>query len=108
MDQKQLVYVYLNEQFVGELSREGDNYYFEYDDSYLLEENFPLSQSLPKEQKTFTSSKLFSFFEGLLSEGWLKKIQQRQQKIDEKDSYTQLAKNGAELIGAVSIRGDKL
>jgi serine/threonine-protein kinase HipA len=59
--------------------------------------------SLPLRIETFQSNRLFPFFEGLLSEGWLKRVQTVGQKIDELDSFTLLVRNGGDLVGAVSL-----
>lgn len=91
--------------FAGALSRApGPFYYFAYSKEYLKsEEARPLSISLPLRAEPFESSRLFPFFEGLLSEGWLKRVQSMNQKIDELDNFTLLARNGRDLIGAVSV-----
>ena len=104
MSQTEIAYVYLNEIFVGELKRDKGEYSFLYDAAYHEDATLPpLSLSLPKASKSFRDSRLFPFFEGLLSEGWLKKVQEQTQKIDQRDSFRRLVENGEELIGAVSI-----
>lgn len=108
MLKKEIGYVYLNGKYVGELRREEAQFFFEYDSTYVSDPNsIPLSLSLPKNQK-HSFHKLFPFFEGLLTEGWLKKIQEKTQQIDQRDSFTRLLKNGKELIGAVSIVTEKV
>ena len=82
----------------------GTGYFFSYDENYVKNINAkPLSISLPLRLEPYQSKKLFPFFEGLLSEGWLKKVQVRRQKIDENDSFKLLMENGRDLIGAVSL-----
>ncbi len=79
-------------------------YYFAYFEKYLkLAEAKALSISLPLQKEPFVAGKLFPFFEGLLSEGWLRRVQSQNQKIDETDSFTLLAENGKDLIGAVTV-----
>jgi serine/threonine-protein kinase HipA len=108
MSKKEIGYVYLNEQYVGEVHRENGEFFFIYDSHYLADpSSIPLSLSLPKSQKSYQFHKLFPFFEGLLSEGWMKRVQEKTQKIDEKDSFTRLLENGKELLGAVSVLTEK-
>jgi serine/threonine-protein kinase HipA len=108
MLKKEIGFVYLNKRFVGEVRRKNGDFIFEYDPSYATDpEAIALSISLPKNQM-HTFQKLFPFFEGLLTEGWLKKIQEKTQQIDERDSFTRLLNNGKELMGAVSILTEKI
>ena len=97
--------VYMNSDKAGVLVRvKGKGYLFAYHEAYLKNEKAkPLSLSLPIRTEPYKSDKLFPFFEGLLSEGWLRKIQAETQKIDERDSFRLLIENGKDLIGAVSI-----
>ena len=44
-----------------------------------------------------------AFFENLVSEGWLRKLQSQEQKIDENDRFGLLLMNGRDLVGAVTI-----
>lgn len=109
MSKKEIGYVYLNNQFVGEVFREDDEFVFQYDKNYLSDLNsIPLSLSLPKSSENYRFKKLFPFFEGLLSEGWMKKVQETNQHIDERDSFTRLLENGEELIGAVKVLMEKI
>lgn len=109
MLQKEVVYIYMNNAFIGELSRFEDNYEFIYDNAYVRNiKTFDLSLSLPKTGKAYKSKRLFSFFEGLLTEGWLRKVQEDTQHIDESDSFTRLIKNGESLIGAIKILREKM
>lgn len=97
--------VHYNEKLAGFLMRNNSGQYlFGYYSEYLKDpEARALSLSLPLSKESFLSDRLFPFFEGLISEGWLKKIQSINQKIDEKDSFILLEENGKDLIGAISI-----
>ena len=48
--------------------------------------------------------KHFPFFESLVSEGWLLKIQSQALKIDERDFFSMLLENGEDLIGGIKIK----
>lgn len=108
MSQEKIGYVYFNSTYVGKIEFLDGNYIFEYDDTYLASSSsIHLSLSLPKTTKRHVFPRLHPFFEGLLSEGWMKKIQSGFQKIDEKDSFTRLLNNGEELIGAITVLRSK-
>lgn len=96
--------VYFNELFVGILSKNKVGYIFKYDDVFLASpDNFPISYSLPLQSTEFKSPKLFPFFEALVSEGWLLRIQSQSLKIDERDFFSMLLENGKDLIGGIKI-----
>ena len=60
--------------------------------------------SLPKEEKVFESETLFSFFLGLLPEGWYLNIVSKVMKIDEGDKFSILLATCQDTIGAVTIK----
>ena len=81
-------------------------YIFTYADAYFEnKENPPISLTLPKSQKQYSSDTLFPFFYGMLSEGVNKDIQCRLLKIDEKDDFTRLLQTaGDDTIGAITVK----
>ena len=88
----------------GKLTRDDRGYSFRYLKGYLTDSKAcPISTALPLTTKTFTSQRLFPFFESLVSEGWLLEIQSRTQRIDKTDYFTLLVENGEDLVGAVSV-----
>ena len=96
--------VYLHDDFTGILKRENGEFIFEYDKEYLNGENSKaISLSLPLRVHPYTSKTLFPFFEGLLAEGWLRKVQEQNQKIDKNNSFELLINNGIDLVGAVRV-----
>ena len=99
--------VYYNDQLAGHLEKHGpDEYVFKYDDDYFADPmTKAISLTLSKKQQQYTSTKLFSFFSGLLSEGINKRIQCRLLKIDENDDFTRLIKTaGDDTIGAITVK----
>lgn len=94
--------VFFNGRLAGTLKRRSHAYEFKYSSNYLAG-GTPLSFHLPLQEDPFVSKELFSFFENLASEGWLKKTQSREQKIDENDRFGLLIANGKDLIGAVTV-----
>lgn len=64
-----------------------------------------LSASLPLRFEPFRSDRLFPFFEGLLAEGELRRIQARQARLSEDDSLgLLLATCREDAPGAVTLR----
>ena len=86
--------------------RETDaGYSFAYDPGYLASENLsPVSLTLPLTEKEYESKTLFSFFDGLIPEGWLLDIVVRNWKLSEKDRFGILLVACKDPIGNVSIR----
>lgn len=94
--------IFFNARFAGVLAQHEDRFSFTYDPEYLAG-GAPLSFHLPLQEAAFESEDLFSFFENLASEGWLRNIQATSQKIDEDDRLGLLMDNGNDLVGAVTI-----
>jgi len=97
--------IYFDKKFAGILKQIEGGYTFTYDLPYIAT-GTPLSFNHPLQEQTFRSSSLFSFFDNLASEGWLKKIQSKAQKIDENDKFRLILENGKDMIGAVTILRD--
>lgn len=88
----------------GILERTGDVVTFTYDAQYIAMRQQPLSWSMPLRQEPYISSTgLPAYFSGLVSEGWLRRVQSRAQRIDPNDSFSLLVHNGDDLPGAVTI-----
>jgi len=94
--------VFYNDKLAGILSELSEGFQFTYDASYLSG-GVPISFTLPLQEEAFTSTQLLGFFENLVSEGWLRKLQSLEQKIDENDRFGLLLTNGRDLVGAVTI-----
>ena len=102
-------YVYVRNVFAGELCETDEGYVFSYNMQYLNQENASaVSLTLPLSEKPYTSKTLFSFFDGLIPEGWLLNIVSRNWKIDTKDRFGLLLVACKDGIGNVSIRGEYL
>jgi len=94
--------VYFNKKFAGTLEETATGYRFTYSLSYLAF-GTPLSFNLPLQEKPFESKHLFPFFDNLVSEGWLKEVQCRAQKIDQNDTLGLILANGKDMAGAVTV-----
>jgi serine/threonine-protein kinase HipA len=94
--------VFFNKQLAGILKQSDTGFIFTYDRSYFAS-GTPLSFNLPLQKEPFKSNRLFPFFSNLATEGWLKRIQTRTQKIDETDTFGLILENGKDMVGAVII-----
>ncbi len=94
--------VIFKNQEAGILLETKNGYLFIYDQNFL-ENNTPISLSLPLQKEPFVSKDLFSFFVGLLPEGWYLDIVNKTLKIDKKDLFGILLATCKDNIGAVSI-----
>ena len=105
MDAFRKAYVYVRNEFAGILSETDEGYVFSYDEEYIKkEEASAVSLTLPLSQKEYVSKTLFSFFDGLIPEGWLLDVVSRNWKIDTKDRFGLLLVACKDGIGNVSIR----
>ncbi|MGI5066221.1 HipA N-terminal domain-containing protein [Treponema putidum] len=100
------VYVYNN--VAGKLSETDEGYSFSYDETYIKASKHPVSLTLPIREEPYKSKTLFSFFDGLIPEGWLLDIVSRNWKIDTKDRFALLLVACKDPIGNVSIREEKI
>jgi serine/threonine-protein kinase HipA len=101
-------YVYVRETFAGILCETDAGYSFVYDEEYLSAPNSTnVSLTLPKRKEEYTSKTLFSFFDGLIPEGWLLDIVSNNWKIDRKDRFGLLLVACKDPIGNVCIKGVK-
>lgn len=88
----------------GIITESEEGYQFNYSEKYLRHKNaLPISLTLPLQQDTFVSKTMFSFFDGLIPEGWLLDIAQKTWKIDVRDRMGLLLSCCKDCIGAVSV-----
>jgi len=96
--------VYLKNVFCGIVSETDAGYSFEYNKEYLLNNQAEsVSLTLPLTEKPYQSKTLFAFFDGLIPEGWLLDIAERNWKINYKDRMGLLLSCCKDCIGAVSV-----
>ena len=108
MDAFRKAYVYVRNVFAGILSETDSGYRFAYDEDYLRSENAsPVSLTLPLRDEPYDSGTIFPFFDGLIPEGWLLGVVNRNWKIDTKDRFGLLLVACKDSIGSVSIAEEK-
>jgi serine/threonine-protein kinase HipA len=96
--------IMLRDKFVGVLCEDDDGYTFQYNDDYLLQNDAePISLTLPLTSDVYRDKVLFPFFDGLIPEGWLLDIAERNWKINNRDRMSLLLACCRDCIGAVSI-----
>lgn len=96
--------VFYQERLAGKLAELEEGYQFTYETSYLESPDaYPISLTLPLAKEPYESKTLFSFFDGLIPEGWLLDIATTYWKLDYQDRFELLLKLCGDTIGAVSI-----
>jgi len=96
--------VYYKELFAGVITEDENEYTFEYVEDYLKNPDArPISLTLPLRSEQYSSKVLFSFFDGLIPEGWILDIAERNWKINPRDRMELLLAFCKDTIGAVSI-----
>jgi len=88
----------------GWLTQDEHGYHFMYDKAYLERDNAePISLTLPLQIASFNSNILFPFFDGLIPEGWLLDIAEKNWKLNPRDRMGLLLVCCKDCIGAVSV-----
>lgn len=98
-------YVYVERCYTGQISETEDGYRFIYDEGYLSREDArAVSLTLPLKREAYESNTLFSFFDGLIPEGWLLNVVAHNWKLDRRDRFGLLLVACRDTIGNVTIR----
>lgn len=98
----------MDTQLAGWLSQDDSGYHFEYAKVYLSQpEAKPVSLTLPLQDAIYTSNVLFPFFDGLIPEGWLLDIAEKNWKLNPRDRMGLLLACCKDCIGAVSVEALK-
>lgn len=96
--------VKIDAQLAGWLTQDDNGYHFEYDKAYLKQPNAkPVSLTLPLQETIYTSNVLFPFFDGLIPEGWLLDVAEKNWKLNPRDRMGLLLACCKDCIGAVSV-----
>lgn len=100
--QKAVIYMY--DRKAGILSLDENGYHFAYDPDYSnTPDAVPVSLTLPVSAEPYTSRYLFPFFDGLIPEGWLLDIAEKNWKLNPRDRMGLLLACCKDCIGAVSV-----
>ncbi|MFD2787206.1 HipA N-terminal domain-containing protein [Hymenobacter rubripertinctus] len=96
--------VYVHHQLAGHLTQDEHGYTFAYLSDYLLQgEAESVSLTLPLRAAPYIERVLFPFFDGLIPEGWLLEVAERNWKLNTRDRMGLLLACCQDCIGHVSI-----
>ncbi|MFA0963526.1 HipA N-terminal domain-containing protein [Roseivirga sp. BDSF3-8] len=96
--------VYMYDDHVGNLIEDESGYTFQYLEEYVnAPDSEPISLTLPLQSESYSNNVLFPFFDGLIPEGWLLDIAEKNWKLDARDRMGLLLQTCRDCIGAVSI-----
>ncbi len=94
----------LHDKTAGRLIQDENGYHFQYNEQYLKSASpQPVSLTLPLTDKRFTTTVMFPFFDGLIPEGWLLDIAEKNWKLNPRDRMGLLMVCCKDCIGAVSV-----
>ena len=88
----------------GVLTEDENGYTFEYDAHFLASADAEaVSLTMPLTNKPYRDKVLFPFFDGMIPEGWLLDIAEKNWKIDVRDRMSLLLACCKDCIGAVGV-----
>lgn len=100
--------VYFNDVRAGQIIEDERGYRFAYDPDYVkAPDSKPVSLTLPLREEEYISRTMLPFFDGLIPEGWLLDVAQKNWKLDPRDRMGLLLACCKDCIGAVSVRPDE-
>jgi serine/threonine-protein kinase HipA len=96
--------VFVSGQCAGIIEETEKGISFAYDEDYILSvDATPVSLTMPFTQKVYESRTMLPFFDGLVPEGWLLEIAQKNWKIEPRDRMGLLLAVCRDTIGNVTI-----
>lgn len=94
----------IEDHIAGWLTQDEQGYHFVYDQVYAaIPGARPVSLTMPLREAAYRSLVLFPFFDGLIPEGWLLDIAEKNWKINPRDRMGLLLACCKDCIGAVSV-----
>lgn len=96
--------IYNHNLFAGVLTEDENGYTFQYDADYLQSGGAEaISLTMPLTEKPYNEKVLFPFFDGLIPEGWLLDIAEKNWKINHRDRMSLLLVCCKDCIGSISV-----
>jgi serine/threonine-protein kinase HipA len=96
--------VFYKDLYAGIIREDENGYSFKYDEGFLMNpEARPISLALPLKPEACQNKVLFPFFDGLIPEGWILNIAEKNWKINPRDRMELLLTFCKDTIGAVSV-----
>ena len=96
--------VYFNDSFAGIISETEDGFSFQYDENYS---GTAISLTMPLKKEPYESKTMLPFFDGIIPEGWLLALAEKNWKVDLRDRMGLLLLFCKDCIGAVSVINDE-
>lgn len=97
--------ILMHGEVAGSLTQDESGYHFMYDPQYLQSAaSEPVSLTIPLQEGPFHDKVLFPFFDGLIPEGWLLDIAEKNWKLNPRDRMGLLLTCCKDCIGAVSVQ----
>lgn len=97
--------IFINDVFCGILVENAEGYFFKYDLDYLKRvDAVPLSPTMPLQENEFEKEFMFPVFDGLIPEGWLLDIVDKNWKINSRDRMRLLLTCCKDCIGNITVR----
>ena len=92
--------VYYQDQLAGIIEEDNEGFVFTYDQTYLSsKDSRPISLTLPLREQPYVSKTMIPFFDGLIPEGWLLDIVEKNWKINPRDRMSLLMACCRDCIG---------
>ncbi|MCR5453124.1 MAG: HipA N-terminal domain-containing protein [Lachnospiraceae bacterium] len=99
--------VFVQNKYAGRIYETDEGYEFAYDEDYLRDSSaVSLSLTMPLTDSVYKSNTLFPFFDGLIPEGWLLGLVERNWKIDGKDRFGLMLVTCRDCIGDVYVEAE--
>lgn len=96
--------VYFKDIFAGIITETEDGFSFQYDENYS---GGAISLTMPLKKNPYESKTMIPFFDGVIPEGWLLDIAEKNWKVDQRDRMGLLLLFCKDCIGAVSVIQDE-
>lgn len=97
--------IYINDLFCGVLTEDYDGYKFQYEPDYLKRPDaIPLCPTMPLQKEEYYKEFMFPVFDGLIPEGWLLDIIDKNWKINPRDRMSLLLACCKDCIGNISVK----
>lgn len=96
--------IWVNKVLAGILTEDEEGYHFIYSKDYLKPKNsVPVALTLPFQEEAYHADFLFPFFDGLIPEGWLLEIAQKNWKLNPRDRMGLLLATCKDCVGNISV-----
>jgi serine/threonine-protein kinase HipA len=93
-----------HDRIAGWLTQDENGYHFVYDPAFLKHNDAaPVSRTMLLQNGAYHSNVLFPFFDGLIPEGWLLQVAEKNWKLNPRDRMGLLLSCCKDCIGAVSV-----